>query len=117
MHQLYPTQLQMPVAMRAEGKGKEYAISVPAYACKDDLKQVVEDSMLLRNRNVVKSAELVCLQLLYTVLVSFPSYCLILMRSFIGYYDYPEHDLPTLRVPISVEGCGKVTALRSIGCF
>ena len=38
IHQLYPTRLQMPVAVRVEGKGEEYAISVLAYACKDELK-------------------------------------------------------------------------------
>ena len=35
MHQLYPALLRMPVAMRAKGKGEEYAILVPTYACKD----------------------------------------------------------------------------------
>ena len=38
MEQLYPTLLQMPVAVRAEGKGEEYAVSVLAYTCKEDLK-------------------------------------------------------------------------------
>ena len=53
MEQLYLALLQMLVAMRAKGKGEEYVVSVPAYACKDELKQVVEDNMLLRNRNFV----------------------------------------------------------------
>ena len=60
MEQLYPVLLWMLVAMRAEGKGEEYFISVPSYACKEDFKQVVEDGMLIRNRNIVQSAELVC---------------------------------------------------------
>ena len=60
MEQLYPTLLRMSVALRAKGKGEEYVVSVPAYACKKDLKQVVEDNMLIRNRNFVQSAELVC---------------------------------------------------------
>ena len=30
MHQLYPTLLRMLVAVRAKGKGEEYAVSVPA---------------------------------------------------------------------------------------
>ena len=38
MEQLYPALLQMPVVVRAEGKGEEYSVSVPAYACKEDLK-------------------------------------------------------------------------------
>ena len=90
----------MPVAMRVEGRGDEYAVTVLAYACKDELKQVVEDGMLIRNYNFVKSAKLVCLQLLCTVLVLFLSYCLILMRSFVGHYGYPEYDLPASRIPI-----------------
>ena len=100
MHQLYPALLRMPVAVRAEGRGEEYAVSVPAYACKDELKQTVEDEMLIRNRNFVQSAELVCLQLLCIVLVLFSSYCLILMLSFAGHYDYLEYDLPALRILI-----------------
>ena len=90
----------MPVAVRAGGKGEEYIISVPAYACKDELKQVVEDGMLIRNRNFIWSTKLVCLQMLCTVLISFPSYFLIQMRSFVGYYGYSDHDLPPPRVPI-----------------
>ena len=53
MEQLYTTLLQMPIVVRAKGKGEEYVVSVPAYACKEDLKQVVEDGMLIRNRNFV----------------------------------------------------------------
>ena len=117
MHQLYPALLRMPVVVRAEGKGEEYAILVPTYACKDELKQVVEDGMLIRNRNFVQSVELVGLQLLCNFFSIIPSYCLILMHSFAGYYGYPEHDLPASRVPVSAEGCGEVAALRSIGRF
>ena len=61
MHQLYPTLLRMLVTVRVEGKGEEYVVSVPAYACKDDLQQVVVDDMQIRNRNFVQSAELVYL--------------------------------------------------------
>ena len=31
MHQLYPVLLKMSVVVQAEGSGKEYAYSVPAY--------------------------------------------------------------------------------------
>ena len=79
MEQLYLALLRMPVAMRVEGKGEEYVVLVPAYACKDELKQVVEDGMLIHNRNFIQLAKLVCLQLLCTILVSFLSYCHILM--------------------------------------
>ena len=60
MEQLYLALLRMSVAVRAKGKGEEYAVLVPAYTCKEDLKQVVEDDILIRNRNFVQSAELVC---------------------------------------------------------
>ena len=53
MEQLYPSLLRMPLAVRAGGKDEEYAVSVPTYASKEDLKQVVEDEMLIRNRNFV----------------------------------------------------------------
>ena len=51
--------LRMPVEVRAEGKGENYAISFLAYASKEDLKQVVEDGMLIRNHKFFQSAELV----------------------------------------------------------
>ena len=52
MEQLYPALLRMPVAVQAEGKGEEYVVSVPAYACREDLKQVVKDDMLIRKRTL-----------------------------------------------------------------
>ena len=60
LEQLYPEMLWMPSDVRAEGKGEKYAISIPTYASKEDLKQVVKDGMLIRNRNFIYSAELVC---------------------------------------------------------
>ena len=60
MEQLYPALLRMLVVVRAKGKGEEYVFSVPTYASKEDLKQVVEDDMLIHNRNFVQSTELVC---------------------------------------------------------
>ena len=39
------------------------------------------------------------------------------MRSFVGCDGHPKHDLPASRVSDSVEGCGKVEALRPVGCF
>ena len=90
---------------------------MPAYVCKDDVTQVVEDGMVIRNRNFVQSAELVRLQLLCIVLVLFRSHCLILMHSFSSSYGYLEHDLPALGIPVSVGGCGKAAALRLVGHF
>ena len=90
--------LRIPVEVRAEGKCEKYAFSIPAYTCKEDLKQVVEDGMLIHNRNFVQSVELVCSQLLCTILVSLSSHFFTLRCSFVGCYGYPEHDLPTSRV-------------------
>ena len=45
--------LRMPVDMRAKGKGEKYVVLIPTYACKEDLKQVVEDGMLICNNNFV----------------------------------------------------------------
>ena len=60
MEQLYPALLRMLVVVRDKGKGEEYVVSVPTYASKEDLKQVVEYDMLIHNRNFVQSTELVC---------------------------------------------------------
>ena len=59
MEQLYLILLRMLLVVRAGGKGEEYVVSIPAYAFKEDLKQVVEDGILIRNRNFVQSAEVV----------------------------------------------------------
>ena len=59
LEQLYPGLLRMPIDVWAEGKGEKYVISIPAYSCKEDLKQVVEDDMLIHNSNFVQSMELV----------------------------------------------------------
>ena len=112
MEQLYPALLRMLVVLRAMGRGEEYTVSVPAYDCNEDLKQVAEEDMLIHNRNFLQSTELVCLQLFCIVLVSSLSYCLILMRSLACYYCNSKHDLPVPRVPISTEGCREVVALR-----
>ena len=90
--------LRMPVEVRAKGKGEKYVVSILAYACKEDLKQAVKDGMLIRNRNFAQSAELVCLQLLCTSLISLLNYCFVLMCYFVGGYGHPKHDLPVPRV-------------------
>ena len=59
LEQLYPTTLQMTDEVRFEGKGEKYVVSIITYTCKEDLKQAVEDGMLIRNRNFVQSAEMV----------------------------------------------------------
>ena len=59
LEQLYPAMLRMPINVRAEGKGEKYVVLIRTYAWKEDLKQVVEDGMLIHNRNFVQSTELV----------------------------------------------------------
>ena len=59
LYQLYPTLLQMPKAVRAKGRGEEYAVSIPAFTGKEDLLQMVEDEMLVCNRNFAQSTKLV----------------------------------------------------------
>ena len=49
LYELYPTLLQMPVIVRAKGRGEEYAISAPASIGKEDLLQLVEDGMMVCN--------------------------------------------------------------------
>ena len=90
--------LRMPVEVRAEGKGEKYVVSIPAYACKEHLKQAVEDDMLIRNRNFIQLAEVVCLQLLCISLISLLNYSLIIIRYFVGGHGHPKHDLPAPRV-------------------
>ena len=109
--------LKMPIEVRVEGKGEKYAISIPTYACKEDLKQAVEDIMLIRNNNFVQSSELVCSQLFCTSLISLLNYSFILMCYYAGNYGHPEHDLPAPRVSDSAEGCGEVAALHLVGRF
>ena len=96
--------LRMLVDVQAEGKSEKYAASIPAYTCKEDLMQAVEDSILIRNRNFVQSVELVCSQLLCTSLISLSNYSFILMCYFVGGYGHPEYDLPAPGVLDSTEG-------------
>ena len=53
--------LRMPVAIQAEGQGEEYSVSVPTGTTKEDLQQMIEDGMQVRNRNFAQSTELVSL--------------------------------------------------------
>ena len=61
LHNLYPALLHMPITVRVEGRGEEFAFSVPASTGKEDLLQMIEDGMLVRNRNFAQSMELVLL--------------------------------------------------------
>ena len=61
LHDLHSTLLQMPITVWSEGKGEEYAISALASTGKEDLLQMVEDGMMVHNRNFAQLAELVSL--------------------------------------------------------
>ena len=37
LYEMYPALLRMPLAVRDEGRGEEYAVSVPASTGKEDL--------------------------------------------------------------------------------
>ena len=56
---LYLRTLRMPVTVREAGLGEEYFMVVPVSTIKEDIQQIVQDGMQIRNRNFVQSAELV----------------------------------------------------------
>ena len=55
----YPRTLWMPVAARAGGLDEEYFVVVLVGIIKEDLQQIIEDGMQVRNQNYVQSTELV----------------------------------------------------------
>ena len=59
LNNLYPRMLRMPVTARPVGLGEEYSIAIPVGTVKEDIQQIVEDGMQIRNRNYVQSTELV----------------------------------------------------------
>ena len=75
LHDLYPTMLRMPVTVRVRGQGKEYNILVPCSTSKEDLQQMIEDGMQVRNRNFDQSTELVSSEALFLILVLFSNHC------------------------------------------
>ena len=50
---LYLRMLRMPIAARAGGLGEEYSFVVPIGIIKEDLQQIIEDEMQVRNWNYV----------------------------------------------------------------
>ena len=59
LNNLYPYMLRMPVAARGMGLGKDYTVSVPAGTRKEDIQQIIDGGIQVRNRNYVQSTELV----------------------------------------------------------
>ena len=56
---LYPRTLRMPVTVREAGLVEEYSVAVLVGTIKEEIQQIVQDGMQIRNRNYVQSAELV----------------------------------------------------------
>ena len=59
LNSLYPVMLRMPVAARANGVGKDYSVTVLVGTNKEDLQQIIDDGIQIRNRNYIQSSELV----------------------------------------------------------
>ena len=59
LNSLYPVMLWMPMAARANGVGEDYSVTVPVGSNKEDLQQIIEDVIQIRNRNYIQSSELV----------------------------------------------------------
>ena len=56
---LYSRTLRLPVRAREAGQGEEYSVAVLVGTVKEDIYQIVEHGMQIRNRNFVQTAELV----------------------------------------------------------
>ena len=56
---LYPGTLRMPVTVWEARLGEEYSVAIPVGTIKEDIQQIVQERMQIRNRNYVQSAELV----------------------------------------------------------
>ena len=59
LDELYSRTLWMPVIAWEAGLGEEFSMVVPVGTIKEDIQQIVEDGMQIRNRNYVQSVELV----------------------------------------------------------
>ena len=59
LNSLYQVMLWMPVPARAYGMGEDYSVTVPASTNKEDLQQIIDDKIQIRNRNYIQSSELV----------------------------------------------------------
>ena len=59
LNDLYPAMYRVPVIARGMGFHKAYTIPVPTSTPKEDLLQIIDDGIQVRNRNFVQSTELV----------------------------------------------------------
>ena len=51
--------LQMSVVARANAVGEDYSVIVSVGTNKEDLQQIIEDGIQIRNHNYIQSSELV----------------------------------------------------------
>ena len=49
LNDLYPRMLRLPVRAREAGQGEEFSVAVPVGTIKEDIYQIVEDGMQIRN--------------------------------------------------------------------
>ena len=49
----------MPVAALENGVGEDYFVIVPAGTNKEDLQQIIDDGIQIRNHNYIQSSKLV----------------------------------------------------------
>ena len=56
---LYLRTLRFPVRAREAGQGEEYSVVVPVGTAKEDIYQIIEDGMQIRNQNFIKTTEVV----------------------------------------------------------
>ena len=59
LNNLYLHMLRTPVAAWGMGLGEDYSVSVPARTRKEDIEQIIDDGIQVRNRNYVQLTELV----------------------------------------------------------
>ena len=59
LNSFYPVMLRISVAARANGVGEDYSVTVPAGTNKEDLQQIIDDGIQIRNCNYIQSSELV----------------------------------------------------------
>ena len=59
LNNLYPHMLRMPVASRGMGFGEDYTVRILTGTRKEDIQQIIDDGIQVRNRNYVQSIELI----------------------------------------------------------
>ena len=59
LNSLYSMMLRMPVVARANSVGKDYSVTIPVGTNKEDLQQIIDDEIQIRNNNYIQSSELV----------------------------------------------------------